>query len=337
MMAVTAVLAVQQQTSLLAPSRLWLLLIVAVLAVGYLVAQRRRTRNTVRFTQIELLDQIAPKRPGWRRHIVASIQLAALVLGVVAAAQPVRRSLDRQQTDGRIIFLFDVSLSMEATDVEPNRLGAAQTAATSFVDQIAPTLEIGLVSFSGTVATEVSLTTDRIKIQDGIDGLQLGLGTAIGDALATGVRTLQKAAGDQADSGKAPGAIVLLTDGETTVGRPTAEGAALAVDANIPVYTIAFGTPDGEITDPDTGDIVPVPVKLDELQIVADTTGGQAFAAPSEQELRGAYNEISKKLDTSLGESNEIVQDLAWKFALAAAALLATAWVLSLWWLRGPI
>ena len=148
----------------LAPARLWLLLVVAGLVVAYLLAQRRRAAHTVRFTQIEMLDQIAPRRPSWRRHAVAGVQLAALTIGVVGAAQPVDRSVTHPKAAGRIIMLFDVSLSMGANDVNPNRLDAAKKAGTDFVDAVDPDIEVGVISFSGTVDVAVEPTTDRKQI-----------------------------------------------------------------------------------------------------------------------------------------------------------------------------
>jgi Ca-activated chloride channel family protein len=322
----------------IAPSRLWLLLVIAALVVAYVAMQQRRARHTVRFTQIELLDQIAPQRPGWRRHAIAGLQMLALTLGVFAAAQPVKRTTDRPVSEGRIVLLFDVSLSMEATDVDPSRFIAAQEAALDFVEQVDDSVEIALISFSADVATEVPLTDDGGKVQDGIEELELGLGTAIGDALNGGVRTLTRALEDSdAEDGVRPGAIVLLTDGETTFGRTTQDGAAIAADAEIPVFTIAFGTPNGTVVDPETGDSVPVPVKLEELAQVAETTGGEAFAAPTAADLAEAYDSISELLDITLAEPEEIVVELAWRYALAAAALLAAALLLGSWWLRGPL
>ncbi|MGZ4761216.1 MAG: VWA domain-containing protein, partial [Ilumatobacteraceae bacterium] len=168
----------------LAPARLWLLLIVAALVAAYLLAQRRRATQTVRFTQIEMLDQIAPRRPGWRRHAVAGVQLAALTIGVIGAAQPVERSVSHPKAAGKIIMLFDVSLSMGATDVDPNRLDAAKKAGIDFVDAVDPDVQVGVISFSGTVDVAVEPTTDRGQITKAIDALQLGEGTAIGDAIA---------------------------------------------------------------------------------------------------------------------------------------------------------
>ncbi|MDP9465263.1 MAG: VWA domain-containing protein, partial [Actinomycetota bacterium] len=139
----------------LAPVRLWLLLIVAGLVGAYVVAQRQRAKHTVRFTQIELLDQIAPRRPGWRRHAVAGVQLTALTIGVFGAAQPVERSTTRPTAAGKIILVLDVSLSMQADDVAPNRLAAAKRAGADFVDAVDADIEVGLISFSGSVGTDV--------------------------------------------------------------------------------------------------------------------------------------------------------------------------------------
>ncbi len=317
----------------LAPERLWLLLLVAALVVAYVAAQRRRAVNTVRFTQIEMLEQIAPRRPGWRRHSVACVQLAALTIGVFAAAQPVERSTTRPRSAGQIILVFDVSLSMQADDVAPNRVEAAKQAGADFVDAVDTDIDVGLISFSGVVATEVEPTTDRVRLTTAIDALQLGEGTAIGDAIAAGVHQLQRGEATE----ESPGTLVVLSDGETTRGRPTAEGAQLAADANVPVYTIAFGTADGTITNPDTGELEPVPVKLDELQSAADATGGKAYVAPSADDLATAYEDIRANLQQTTGEPVTTIHELTWRYALAAVLLLMIAWALGLWWLRGPL
>jgi Ca-activated chloride channel family protein len=317
----------------LAPGRLWLLLIVAGLVGAYVIAQRRRAVNTVRFTQIEMLEQIAPRRPGWRRHAVAGVQLAALTVGVFGAAQPVERSTSRPRSAGKIILLFDVSLSMQADDVAPTRLDAAKQAGVDFVDAVDADIDVGLISFSGTVDTNVEPTTDRERLTTAIEGLQLGEGTAIGDAIAAGVRVLQR--GEPTED--SPGTLVVLSDGETTRGRPTADGATVASDANVPVYTIAFGTAGGAINNPETGLPDPVPVKLDELQAAADATGGKAYVAPSADELAKAYEDIRANLQESTGPAVTAIRELTWRYVLAAVVLLMVAWALGLWWLRGPL
>jgi Ca-activated chloride channel family protein len=131
--------------------------------------------------------------------------------------------------------------------------------------------------------------------------------------------------------------MVLRSDAETTVGAMTSEGAAEAADAGLPVYTIAFGTEDGRIVDPESGDVVSVPVRPADLELVAETTGGTAFVAETGDELAEAYEQVSEQLGETLGEAIEIVKELTWRWAMIAFFLLALAWALSLWWLRGMV
>jgi len=328
----------------LAPGRLWLLLVVVVLALGYLAAARWRRVAQVRFTRVDLLEEVAPHRPGWRRHVVAVLQLVAIALAVVATARPVHRSTERTTSEGRILLLLDVSLSMMATDVQPDRLSAAQEAARDFIAEVDPDVEVGLLSFSGVVSVEVPPTLDRDRLIAGIDGLELAESTAIGDALAAGTNLLVDEAADSEsevdptdEDAPAPGAMVLMSDGETTVGRPTADGADIAAEAGVPVFTIAFGTPDGTIQDPATGETVPVPVSPAALEDVADRTGGVSYEAATESELADAYDQIRDSLGETLGDEIQIISELTWRWALAAFIVLAVAWSLGLWWLRGML
>ena len=328
-------------TDFLAPGRLWLLIIPVALAVLYVVVLRWRRAATVRFTQVDLLDRVAPKRPRWRRHVVAGVQLLGLTVAVIAIARPVERSTERTRSEGRIVVLFDVSLSMEADDVDPTRFVAAQEAAHDFVDAVDPGVEVGLISFSGQVNVDVNPTLDRDSMDRGIDNLELAESTAIGDALSAGTKLLVNSADPESDpdsdSERAPGVLVLLSDGETTVGRLTSEGAEEAAAAGIPVYTIAFGTESGTIVDPVSGQTVDVPVRPADLEMVAETTGGEAFVAETGDELADAYSSIEGSLGDTLGEEIEIVKELTWAWALAAFLLLSIAWSLSLWWLRGMV
>lgn len=321
----------------LAGGRLWWLLAVLALAGGYVATQLWGRRATVRFTQVDLLDQVAPSRPGWRRHVVAVLMLLGLAAGVVAIARPVSATTERTASEGRIVLLFDVSLSMMATDVEPTRLDAAKEAAREFVDQVADDIEVGLISFSGNVAVEVEPTLDRERLDEGIDELELAESTAIGDALSTGADLLVRLAGDDRPEDIAPGALVLLSDGETTVGRDTEVGAQEAADVGVPVFTIAFGTVGGSITDPVTGDQLPVPVQPGPLEQVAETTDGAAYEAATATELSDAYERIQDSLGETLGEEIELVNELTWRWAAAALVLVAAAWALAMWWLRGMV
>jgi Ca-activated chloride channel family protein len=323
----------------LAPGRLWWLLAVAALGAGYVATQLWRRRATVRFTQVDLLDRVAPSRPGWRRHVIAALMLVGLAAGVVGIARPISASTERTESEGRIVLLFDVSLSMMATDVAPTRLEAAKTAAREFVDQVADDIEVGLISFSGNVSVEVQPTLDRERLDQGIEDLELAESTAIGDALSTGTNLLVSLADDddRVDDELAPGALVLLTDGETTVGRDTQAGAQEAADAGVPVFTIAFGTAEGSITDPVSGEELPVPVQPAPLEEVAATTEGAAYEAATATELNDAYERIQDSLGETLGEEIEVVTELTWRWAALALALIAVAWALSMWWLRGMV
>ena len=323
----------------IAGERLWFLLVVVVMGAAYAASLRWRKAAQVRFTQVDLLDRVAPKRPRWRRHLIASIQLVGLALAVVAIARPVERTTERTRSEGRILVLFDVSLSMESTDVEPNRLEAAKVAAREFIDEVDDDVEVGLVSFAGVVRVEVDPTLDRSRVNRRIERLQLDLSTAIGDALIVATDLLVGRAEEDPDRDQdlAPGAIVLLTDGATTVGSETADGTTAAADAGIPVFTIAFGTDAGTILDPVSGEIVPVPVQPAELELVAEATGGQAFEAQDGGELADAYDQVRDSLGETLGEEIEITKELTWRWALAAFIALVTAYALSLWWLRGMV
>jgi Ca-activated chloride channel family protein len=335
------------------PNRLWLLAGVGAMALAYGAVLRWRTAATVRFTQIDLLERVAPKRPRWRRHVVALLQLCGLAAGVVAIARPVTTTLERVRSEGRIIVLLDVSNSMAAEDVAPTRLAAAQQAATEFIDQVEADVEVGLVSFSGTVKVEVQPTLDRTALSSAVAGLQLDDSTAIGDAIIAGTNLLLQSqdaavAGDEpagtseaapGDSGEdlAPGALVLLSDGETTQGRSTEEGAQYAATSGVPVFTIAFGTPDGTIENPLTGEIQPVPVSPEPLAAAAETTGGESYEAASGADLDDAYQRIRDVLGETLGEEIEIITERTWQWAAGAVAILAAAWLLALWWLRGMV
>ena len=168
----------------LSAARLWLLLGVAALAVAYVLVQTRRTAYTVRFTNLELLGTVAPKRPGWRRHAVAGVFLASITVFVLAFAQPARdEQVPRERAT--VIMAIDTSLSMEATDVAPNRLEAAQLAALDFVEVLPDKINLGLVTFNGNAVVRVPPSTDREPVIRAIENLELGEATAIGEAIFT--------------------------------------------------------------------------------------------------------------------------------------------------------
>jgi Ca-activated chloride channel family protein len=311
-------------------ARLWLLLGVAALGISYLIMQRRRSTYAVRFTNLALLDSVAPKRPGWRRHLPAVLMLLALAGMVGAFAKPAREvRVPRERAT--IMMAIDTSLSMEATDVAPTRLKAAQNAAKEFVNLLPPRLNVGLVTFNGTAIVKVAPTQDREELLAAIDQLRLGERTAIGDAIYASLEAI-KSAPKAADGKKVPARIVLMSDGETTSGRPDAQAAAAAKKANVPVSTIAFGTADGYIELPGQDGPIPVPVNPAALAKVANATDGTAFTAATGSELKQVYEDIG----SSVGYITEL-KDITGTFVGVSLLFLFVCAALSqIWFSRLP-
>jgi len=188
-------------------TRLWLLLGVAALGISYVILQSRRKTYAVRFTNLALLDSVAPKQPGWRRHIPAALMLLALAGMVGAFAKPAR-DVRVPRERATIMMAIDTSLSMEATDVAPNRLKAAQNAAKEFVKLLPPRLNVGLVTFNGTALVKVAPTQDREELLAAIDQLRLGERTAIGEAIYASLDAINSAPKSE-DGKKVPARIVL--------------------------------------------------------------------------------------------------------------------------------
>lgn len=318
-------------TSFLAPDRLWLLVLVVPLVALAVWASRRRRAALVRFTGMDLLDEVAPRHPTWPRWVVTGLFLAGLSVGTAALAQPAVVDEVTETIRGRIVVLMDTSYSMEATDVDPSRLRAAKDEAVDFVDGVDDGIELALVSFNGRVRRDVDLTTDHADVVDGIEALELGESTAVGEGLRAAVTEL--AGTDDAF----PGAVVLLSDGETTVGIAPEVAAAEAAEEGIPVFTIAFGTPDGVITDPFSSQIIPVPVAEAELAEIAAATGGTFTAAGSTAGLSEAYDQIADQLEELIGEPETVDVEITWRWVALALVLLLAAWLASQWWLRGVL
>ena len=308
-----------------APQRLWLLLAVIALLVAYIVFQlRRRPVYAVRFTNLALLDVVAPHRPAWRRHVTAAAFVVGAALLVVALAEPTR-AVEVPVERASIVLAIDTSLSMEATDIEPTRLAAAKQAATNFVESVPDTVNVGLVQFAGAAAVMVPPTTEHDAVLRAIDQLDLAEGTAIGEAIFAGLDALATLPEADNPDEAVPATMIVLSDGETTVGRSNEEAIAAAVDAAVPVSTIAFGTESGVISV--EGEIVPVPPNVDALEQIADETNGVSFTAEDEGDLAAAYDDLG----SSIGYETEQREISEWFIGAALVALMAAA-VLSLWW-----
>ena len=312
------------------PIRLWLLLAVAALGIIYAVLQAGRRHYAVRFTNLDLLEKVAPKNPGWRRHVVALAFLAAIALQVVAFADPQRTERVPKER-ATVVLAIDVSLSMMADDVSPNRLEGAKEAAKQFVEQLPAKLNLGLVAFSGVAAVKVTPTQDRDAVVAAIDNLSLGEGTAIGDAILASLAAIETVPADEEGS-TPPAVIILMSDGKTTKGTPDSDAAEQASEAGVAVSTIAFGTEGGTITLPEEPVPIPVPVDEQALAAVADATGGSTYDAQSTEELKEVYQGIG----SSVGYVEERHSIAGWFVGLALLAALLTAALSLTWFSRLP-
>ena len=310
----------------LAPGRLALLLVVLALAGLYVWIQHRRRHAAVRFTNLSVLAEVAPPNPGWRRHVPAAAVALALGALVVAIAEPVQQVRVPKEA-ATVMMVIDVSASMDATDVSPSRLEAATSAAKTFVGDLPPQVRVGLVSFDRIARVVASPTVDHQAVLDGIDRLILGTGTATGEAIYTALDALA-AANDTAGAAattQGGSAMVLLSDGVPTVGRPVLGAAQDAADQGVPISTIAFGTADGTVTV--QGRLVSVPADPDTMASVAEITSGKFFKAVSAKELRSVYKDIGTRVgyETEQHDASGPILTLA-VMALLAASGLALIW-----------
>jgi Ca-activated chloride channel family protein len=307
---------------------LWLLALLGVAAlVGYYVwVQRRRKAYAARFTNVALLGSILPKRPGWRRHVafgVLALGLATLVVSLAVPSTEVRVPREK----ATVVMAVDVSLSMQATDIQPDRFRAMQTAAKEFVDVLPERINLGLVSFAGTATTVVPPTTDRPQVANAIDNLDLAESTAIGEAIFTSLTAVENFQSTVETRGEEPppARIVLLSDGTNTVGRENTQAIDAAREAGVPVSTIAFGTDYGTLDL--EGEVVPVPVDRASLEKIADETGGSYSEAVSAAELEQVYADLGSQI----GYTTE-PQDISPWFVRSGLVVALLGVALSLLW-----
>ena len=300
----------------LAPERFALLLVPLAMAVLYVLRQRRRHAYVVRFSDPDLIETVAPRRPGRRRHAVATVYLAAIGLLVFAAARPALAT--EVPNEPTVVLAFDTSVSMEATDVEPSRIAAAREAAHRFIEVVPPGVRVGLVAFDQTARVVIPPTTSKTVLDRAIDRLSLGPGTAIGEAIYTSLDLL--ATDVTAESADGAGSIVLMSDGDTTVGRPEGAAAREAQRRGIPISTVAFGTDEGSVV----VDFVPVPVPVDReaLRDIAETTDGKVFEAETAEEIVSVFENLGEGVGTRT-EPREITDGLALAALLTAVAAAA--------------
>ncbi|GAA3765158.1 VWA domain-containing protein [Salinactinospora qingdaonensis] len=307
---------------------LWLLLLVAALALTYVLLQHQRRTYALRFTNLALLDQVAPRRPGWRRHLTATLFLLTTTILVCALAQPAM-PVDVPRERATIIVAIDVSPSMAAADVDPDRLTAAKNSAQSFVDTLPDRFNVGLVAFSSTAGVVATPSHDHQAIADSIATLQISPGTGIGEGVFASLQSINSF-DEAAAANPPPAAIVLLSDGENTSGRPVSSAARAAATADVPVSTIAFGT--GASIIEINGQYVEADIDKAALRDLAHTTDGHFYEAQSEAELENVYTDIGSSLGTET-----VHRDIVTLFVgIALIFALATATTSLLWFQRLP-
>ena len=338
------------------PSLLWLLLILPLLVLLYLWLLRRRKVQALAYPGLALVRQALGSRAQWRRHLPPLLFLLGLAALLLAAARPlaVLKLPSEQQT---IILAMDVSGSMRATDVEPDRLTAAQNAAKAFIKELPRHVRVGVVAFAGTAQLAQLPTQSHDELLKAIDSFQLQRGTATGNGIMVALATLFPDAGidiaalggrqamrvlpmDQVTRPEpeqktftpvAPGsyrsaAIIMLTDGQRTTGVDPLEAAQWAADRGVRVYTVGVGTVQGEVIGFE-GWSMRVRLDEDTLKAVALRTNAEYFHAATAQDLRKVYETLSSRISVETKET-----EVTALLALAGAALMLLAGALSVWW-----
>ncbi|MBL0727509.1 VWA domain-containing protein [Piscinibacter sp. HJYY11] len=332
------------------PEFLWSLAALPLLILLYWWLLNRRKKVTLKFANLALVKQVAGKGPGWRRHVPPVLMLLALATLLVAASRP-RAVVTLPLQQETIILAMDVSGSMRATDVQPNRMVAAQEAAKAFLKDLPSNVRVGVVSFAGTAAVVQPPTLNREDIVAAIDRFQLQRGTAIGSGIVlslatifpeagidlsqiTGARNMPVGPGDKPPkefTPVAPGsfssaAIVLLTDGQRTTGPDPVDAAKMAADRGIKVYSVGIGTKEGETIGFEGWSMR---VRLDEetLKNVANLTRAEYFYAGTADDLKKVYQSLSSRLVVEKKET-----EITALFAAGAALLVMLSAGLSVWW-----
>lgn len=291
-----------------------LLFVVAAVIAGYIGAQVKRTRRYERFANTELLDKIAPKRPTLVRHVPAAVLVAGLVFLTVALAGPTAVS-QVAKNQATVILVMDISKSMAATDVKPTRVDAARAAAIKFIEGMAPTVQLGVVTFAGNAQPLVRPSTDHETAKKVVEQMirldKLDRQTATGEGIYTALQQIETIAGALGGKNHAPPArIVLVSDGKETAPddlnapRGAYAAARTAKEKHIPVCTVAFGTKSGRITlaGPDhTSETIDVPVDLDSLKKISDLSNSPGnscrfFPAESQADLAQIYQSLNEDI-----------------------------------------
>ncbi|MDA0179487.1 VWA domain-containing protein [Solirubrobacter phytolaccae] len=297
----------------------WLLVglvLIPLLSVAYVFTERRRRRAAAAFASPRVAVSAVPRAPGWRRHLPLGLAGLATAALIAALARP-QVSVAVPAEQATIVLAMDHSGSMMATDVAPSRLDAAKDAGEAFLDKVPEKVRVGGVVFNNRAQAVSSPTTDRDELRSALEAAMTPSGgTATGDALSTSLAMIR--------SQKAPGAIVLLSDGKATHGTDPLPVADEAKRLKIPIYTVALGTASGTLPN---GDAVPPDVTT--LREIAERSGGEAFTA----DQAGALSSVYEKLGSEVATKHE-QREVTSAFAGGAVLLLLLGSGLSLRWFR---
>jgi len=301
------------------------LLAIPLLIAGYVLAQLRRRRYTLRFTNLALLGSVMRRTPGVRRHIPPAMFLLGAAAVLSAMTVPALQ-LEVARNTADVVLTIDVSGSMQATDVAPTRLDAAKRAATTLIDQLPGSDRIALVSFDSQAAVRQGLTTDRNAVKAALDTLRPGSGTAMGDGLLVAFNLLNPSARAASGSRERPAMIVLLTDGVSNQGRNPLTVAQQIAGSNVKVQTIGIGLRNGSATvrgEPVGG--------VDEatLSAIAQATGGKYYYAEAAGQLQAIYSTLASQLGWQFQEVNLMVPLL-----IVGISLVVLGAAASLVWFR---
>jgi Ca-activated chloride channel family protein len=312
-----------------APALLSGLALVPLAAASYALAQRARRRYAVRFTNLDLLENVVTGSPSWRRHLPPLLFLLALAALVLAVAQP-KIYVHKPKEQATVMLATDQSGSMQATDVKPSRLEAARSAAKGFVGRLPRQFQLGLVAFNSASQLLVPPTSDRKLVNDTIDTLQPEGGTAIGTAIETSLSGLRPVLSERQGRKGPPAIVVLLSDGYSTTGPDPLKVARQARKLKVPVNTVALGTEAATVTLSDpfgASRTVRVPPDRATLSRIAKITGGKFFDAGDATKLSNVY----KSLGSSIGFRRE-KRDVTAAFAGAGLGLMLLGSAMSLFW-----
>lgn len=281
------------QMEFLQPKRLWWLIVPALVALLHFgLATRPGMARGPRMRS--KLDFVVPKDRAWKRWVAVGTSIAAMCALVLAYAQP-KAYTEVPRDRATIVVVIDVSRSMMAEDVKPNRMDAARTAAKEFIGMLPPRFNVALVQFAGTANIVVPPTVDRGAVSRAIDNLKMAPSTAIGEGIYKSLDAIKMVPPDKDNPDKAaPAAIVLLSDGATNSGRSSSTAAKDAKEKGVPVYTIAYGSANGYVVE--NGQRQPVPVNHGELSDVAKQSGGKKFSAESIKQLQEVYKAIAQSV-----------------------------------------